>query len=128
MRADCYCDYEPASFYRTRICTAKKQHRCCECGGIIFPGEKYEYVAAQWPNLHNDVCTYKTCERCVDLRTWAQNNLPCFCPIHHGLDDSLRDAVDDAYDRAFDEAKAAGLRFGLLRRFELRRKFNEARR
>jgi hypothetical protein len=41
---ECYCDFEPASVYHADIHTARKRHRCCECDGIIEPGEHYEWV------------------------------------------------------------------------------------
>jgi hypothetical protein len=119
----CSCDWEPARFYDAKIRTSRKTHRCEECHGEIRPGEKYEHVSGCWDY---GVSTFKTCERCVDLRIWVRNNVPCLCWMHGDADQSLRDAVQDAYYRARDEVK--GLWFGLQRRFILRDRFNQARR
>ncbi|MBU0792041.1 MAG: hypothetical protein KKC55_16455 [Gammaproteobacteria bacterium] len=48
--------------------TARKQHKCCECYGVIHPGQKYSLVAGCWDG---DMDTFKTCMPCVDARNWA---------------------------------------------------------
>lgn len=45
--------------------TAKKQHKCSECGRIIMPGEKYEYVFGVWDGIPS---IYKTCRDCQSVR------------------------------------------------------------
>lgn len=116
----CYCDYDPASFYVRDIRRARKRHVCEECNGIISPGEKYEHVTGKW----DDVATFKTCSRCVDLRTWVKNNVPCFCWAHGRMLDDAHEAVLEAHYRAGEEV--AGIRFGFLRRREATRRFNAA--
>jgi len=65
----CYCDTEGSpEFYRERIHIARKWHRCCECGSIIDPGEKYFYVTGLWDG---DFSTYKTCEICQKIKQEA---------------------------------------------------------
>lgn len=124
MSTDCYCDYDPPHLYRAAIRTARKPHRCYDCGGPISPGEKYEDVAAIW-EYGNGIDVVKTCERCYDIRIWVKNNVPCFCYAHGGLQETAEAAIDDAIYRAPDET--AGLRFGFLRRLVLRDKFNQSR-
>jgi len=68
---DCFCDYEPPEFYNKYSLRARKVHRCEECGGEIRAGEKYEYVSGKWCG---DFSTFKTCERCADLRQWVKNS------------------------------------------------------
>jgi hypothetical protein len=119
---DCFCDYEPPEFYNKYSLRARKVHRCEECGGEIRAGEKYEYVSGKWCG---DFSTFKTCERCADLRQWVKNSVPCFCWAHGSLHDDARDTVQDASGRAGEEA--AGLRFGLLRRLVAIEKFNRNR-
>ena len=119
---DCYCDYDPPSFYESSTPKARKQHRCEECGGPIVPGEKYEYVTGLWDG---EFSYFKTCERCVDLRTWVRNNVPCLCWRHGSADDDCKEAVEDACSRAPTET--AGLRFGLLRRIVIRDRLNDSR-
>lgn len=120
--SSCSCDFEPAVFYRARIVSARKRHKCEECCGDILPGDKYEYVSAKWDY---GIDTFHTCSRCVDLRTWVQNNVPCLCWMHGNADESMEEAIEDARDRA--PLETTGLRFGFLRRKILRDRFYRAR-
>ena len=71
----CYCDYDPPEFVSTDTRTARKQHKCCECGHEIKPGEKYEHVAGKWDGR---LGTFDTCEKCVDLRDSLAAQNGCF--------------------------------------------------
>lgn len=57
-----------SEFQTTSKVTARKQHKCCECQGVIQPGQQYERCAGQWDG-HMDV--YRTCSGCADIRDWA---------------------------------------------------------
>ena len=59
-------DGDEAEFYSSEIRKARKQHKCCECGGAILPGQSYEHVAGRWDG---HMGTYKTCSLCVEIRT-----------------------------------------------------------
>ena len=48
--------------------TARKQHKCGECFGIIQPGQKYQLVSGSW---EGDMGSFKTCMPCVEAHTWA---------------------------------------------------------
>jgi len=113
MSIDCFCDFDPPDFYCAEIRTARKQHRCDECPSQIMPGEKYEHVTGKWPDS-GGVSTFKTCERCRDLRTWVKNNVPCFCWCHGNMIEDAQETIDDAAWRGKEET--VGLRFGFLRR------------
>lgn len=119
--SDCYCDYDPPEFHSRYIRVARKSHKCEECGGPILSGERYEYVAGKWEGYFN---YFKTCERCVDLRQWVQNNVPCFCWAHGNMTEDAAEAVEEAVFRAPTET--VGLRFGFLRRKVLRSRHNKA--
>lgn len=121
MSYDCFCDYDAPAFYNRTTPKARKAHKCYECGGPILPGETYESVTGKW----DYVDTFKTCEHCVNLRTWVKNNVPCVCWAHGNLHEDLRETVNEAWYRA--GAEAAGLRFGFLRRMVAIDKFNAAR-
>lgn len=66
MECGCSCgyDYEPASVYNVTEPRARKDHKCCECGGQIQPGEKYEYV---WGVGTDGAFTAKTCLTCARI-------------------------------------------------------------
>jgi hypothetical protein len=115
----CYCDYDPPSFYEAAIHKARKQYKCSECAGYVWPGEPYERAAGLWEGTF---WHWKTCERCYDIRMWVQNNVPCFCFAHGGLDETAEEAIEEAYSRARNEV--VGLRFGYLRRKVKRLRFN----
>ena len=108
----CHCDYEQPSFYRTAAHKARKAHECYECGGVIAAGERYEYVTGVW---EGEFRVYKTCAKCVALRTWVTAHIPCACWGHGQLIADLRDSIEAVYDQVpKDDAK--GLWFGFLRR------------
>jgi len=44
---------------------ARKEHKCCECGGKIYKGEKYVLTKGIWDG---EPATYKTCRDCYNLR------------------------------------------------------------
>jgi hypothetical protein len=119
---DCFCDYNVPEFYIKEIRRARKEHKCYECRGRILPGEKYEYVRGKW---EGEMDSFKTCQHCVDLKTWTNNNVPCLCWAHGNIQDDCREAIEDACYRAPNET--VGLRFGFLRRVVKRDKINRAR-
>ena len=61
----CICVDDYATVAYDEIRTARKEHRCCECGAKILPKQKYERTGTlfegQWT-------TYKTCIPCVGIR------------------------------------------------------------
>lgn len=59
----CYEDYN--QFYSEEERTARKSHRCCECGETIHPGARYEHVSGK---SDGRVWTSKTCVNCRDVR------------------------------------------------------------
>ena len=67
MGCACVCsvDYDRADVYSSKVVTARKQHKCCECGETIEPGGKYEYVSGCWDGSWDH---YKTCEICLRIR------------------------------------------------------------
>jgi hypothetical protein len=121
--SDCYCDYDPPVFHSRAVRKARKNHKCYECRSPIFSGEQYEYVTGKWDG---DIEVFKTCQHCVDLRIWVQNNVPCLCWGHGNMFDDLRDAIEDACDRAPSET--VGLRFGFMRRIIIRDRINKEKR
>lgn len=87
---------------------------------MILPGDRYENVFGVWDG---SASTFRTCERCYDLRVWVRNNVPCLCCMHGDADTGMKEAINEAYHRAPDEV--VGLRFGFLRRLILRDRINK---
>lgn len=52
-------------FLSTRTVKARENHKCCECGETIKPGEKYERASGKWDGKLE---TFKTCLICVNIR------------------------------------------------------------
>lgn len=69
------CMFDPGddspSVYRETMVTARKQHRCGECGRDISPGERYQYVFGVWDNQSG---SYRTCAHCRIAQRWLQSN------------------------------------------------------
>ncbi len=60
-----YCDCEMPEFYSNYSPTARKEHKCCECRGVIQAGEKYDYFSGKWDG---EMSVFKTCSDCKLLR------------------------------------------------------------
>ena len=75
---------------------ARKQHRCCECYGIIEPGEKYHVFKGVW-----DVpMTFKTCSDCERERENYKSSM-CIYDIlcFEGLYEDLSEWRDEDFMR-----------------------------
>jgi hypothetical protein len=86
MTEEDYCDcdsYDAASpeFCNITYPKAKKPHRCDECHGPIFVGEKYRRLAGKWEGEFMVLCE---CPACSELRQWAEISKPCFCAYEIG--------------------------------------------
>ena len=107
MSYDCVCDYEPARVYSPRIIkSARKEHKCYECGRPITVGESYESTFAVWDYPK----TCKTCCRCLALRNFIQQNVKCFCWAHGNMIEDAMATADTYYEQG------NGLLFGAYRR------------
>lgn len=90
----CSCVYvgdtgEGYDFSRSKIVTAKKDHKCCECRQPIATGSKYEYVFGVW---YGDPDTHKTCLDCLSVR----NIFFCDGWWYEQLWDQLKEHIDGA--------------------------------
>ncbi len=86
MECGCVCDieYDPPAFLCSREITARKGHRCCECGESILPGKKYEYVSGMWEK--GKVYTFHTCLVCALIRSE-------YCCSYGGVREDLWEAL-----------------------------------
>ena len=60
---------------------ARKEHKCCECRGIIQPMDVYERTTGVWDSTPH---TFKVCGPCEEIRDWLLNetNWPGLEDIH----------------------------------------------
>lgn len=86
----CYCDIDEPTFYLAEIRKARKLHRCRECKRLIRPGEKYEHIVGKWDG---ELSSVKTCGHCLNLRSWAEGTMDCFCCAHGELVDYVIEDV-----------------------------------
>lgn len=109
MSLDCFCDYDPPTFYEQRIVCARKPHKCDECCRAIPKGCQYEYTSGLW-DVYFD--TFKTCMACVAARQYVKASVPCFCWAHGNLSEDIRETIREAYYRAPDEMRGVSFRLG----------------
>ncbi len=64
------CDM-PAVFGREQR-KARKEHKCCECGSGIDPGETYQKITGLFEGTWEE---YKTCQVCQNIRSEAESVL-----------------------------------------------------
>lgn len=89
--SSCDCDYDAPSFFNRETRKARKPHKCGECRAVIEPGETYEHVRGKW----EEICVFKTCALCLELRRWAVISVPCFCFAYESLHENVRDMVTE---------------------------------
>lgn len=63
----CFADYDACapSVFDESTPTARKEHRCSECGGVIAKGVKYKRVFGVWDGCAD---SFKICPACDELR------------------------------------------------------------
>lgn len=76
--------------YTVKYPKARKQHRCCECGGIIEKGEVYELYSGIW----DEPQTFKTCSECKSEKQRVFDSIdpyveeyPCLGALYEDLSD-----------------------------------------
>ena len=68
---------------------ARKAHKCCECHGMIHPGEKYRYHHGVWDGQASD---HKVCADCESLRAECDRGARHGeCTPFEGLHDSVEE-------------------------------------
>lgn len=59
-----------ADAFKSTLRTARKAHKCCECGGAIAIGEVYRYCSGIWDG---EPAAYKQCRDCGEIAVAATN-------------------------------------------------------
>lgn len=91
MSLSCGCDYgDGPSVFRTKTVTARKPHKCYECGCEIQPGEQYQYVFGVW---EYKACSFHICEPCDDLS--ASLEALGFCISYGDLKAAHQEYIDE---------------------------------
>jgi len=85
----CGCDEYGPDVFSQKTVKARKEHKCCECGDVIKPGDVYDYIFGVW---EGDASTFKTCEKCADLRDsmYAMG----FCMMFGSLQEDYKEYLD----------------------------------
>lgn len=65
------CDGDTTDTIHDEIRTARKDHRCCECRRTIAKRERYEDYFGKFDG---DLCHYRTCMTCVEVRRFFSCN------------------------------------------------------
>lgn len=91
----CSIDGEESQAWAVTTPTARKRHRCHECHGPIFPGEKHERVGSLYDGSWE---TLRVCPACS--RAWSK--MAAICRLRGadgvvlgGLHEELRYGEDD---------------------------------
>ena len=72
MADPCCCltgdfDSDGNDFYEEEMRTARKEHKCSECGKKILPGDKYAHSTGKTCGV-KEIWTNKTCVVCDEIR------------------------------------------------------------
>jgi hypothetical protein len=77
--------------------TARKEHRCKECGRAIAPGERYLYETFRYDGFQS----HKTCEHCSVVRSWL--TAECGGWVYTGV-------AEDIHEHVAEEIYGPGVR------------------
>ena len=102
-------------YQSTRIRTARKPHKCCECHNTIKQCEKYTFTSGVWDG---EPASFKTCQNCweihaqtsryVNLTPSECDDYPCFGGLINWFDNRISfDYQDETLVLAM--AKAIGV-------------------
>jgi hypothetical protein len=73
----CECDENPPSCSASTRRTARKEHRCHECGHAIQPGERYQIESGIWDGAP---ASFKWCADCATVAAVCESLGDfCFC-------------------------------------------------
>lgn len=83
-------DSDGPSFCKWSTRRARKEHRCCECGGAIRSGETYNYLGGVWEGYWD---SYKFCTPChAVIKEFASAHEHNY-PLIGALDEALSECV-----------------------------------
>jgi hypothetical protein len=100
------CDFDPPELYTEHHRTARKAHRCCECGKTIQRGESHRQVRGKWCG---DWWDARTCSHCLAVEAAYLRTGPHACVLHGGLYEIISDSVDRSMPGWFAVCRAVVL-------------------
>jgi len=89
--------------------TARKLHKCTECGRVISIGEKYEKTTGLWSGVWD---AFKTCVDCLSLRcVFFPHNGFVFGEIRGDIHQNISDNQGDIPEDCISELTPAAREF-----------------
>ena len=102
----CYCDYDPSTVWDVTEPKARKEHRCCECLGIIRPGERYKRVGSLFEGSWS---TYKRCTDCQHVMCEISKVIECWCDVWGEFHERFGTELSENYNKQKDLRRIAGM-------------------
>lgn len=94
---DCQCDYEPSDVWCLTEPKARKEHKCCECGGTIRRGERHKRVSSLYDGRWS---TFRRCADCAvtacDLKQLLEGYGSCLCDFWGDMRGEMYNIADYA--------------------------------
>jgi len=106
MTCGCEWDGDAPELFDERCVRARKEHRCCDCGTLIRPGERYTLVSGKWDGEFE---TFAICQSCDDLRSRCDLACTSYGDLADGVYWRLEDNPQDMELLAFERRRAAAL-------------------
>lgn len=72
----CY-DGEAPSVFDGETRTARKEHKCCECGVTIGRGEKYAHAWGVWDGEAASYARCSACDEKADILEFSESAMGC---------------------------------------------------
>lgn len=90
--------------YGHELRKARKDHKCCECRGVIAKGETYHFHHGVWDGSG---ASYKVCVDCEGLRIELDRDNACWEDTTYftGLGEAVYDSGDDALIERYKNIK-----------------------
>lgn len=104
--SDCYCDYEPSTIWNVTEPKARIHHQCCECLGLIKPGERYKKADSLFDGRWS---TYKRCADCQHIACELNRMLPCWCDVWGEFHERFGDELANNFKQADELKRIAGM-------------------
>lgn len=80
-------------FYSEKMVTARKPHRCCECGDVIERGQRYERATGK---SDDTMWSESTCAPCAEIR----DAFVCGSWLYGRLWESIEESMFFVWDRS----------------------------